>query len=75
MKCNPIIRQVVNRCYAGDSNRQVIKYVISRLAKGYETWKTMPKSDRKSFMRQAIAVHKANRREYYAVMSGSLTRL
>ena len=68
MTIHPIIEQCVNRCHVSESNRAVIKYVISRLRKGYDTFRAMPKKDRKTMMRMCIYVHSENRSLYNLVM-------
>jgi len=69
---DPIIEQVVSRCHVGESNRAVIKYVISRLKCGRRTWTKLPRTIRRAAMLQAIAVHRANRQLYSDVMTGRL---
>ena len=50
-----VIRMIIDRdCHVSMSDRQVIKHVISRLKKGYTTFKAMPKRDRHRFMRELI---------------------
>jgi hypothetical protein len=68
---HPMIRQIVNRCHVSDSNRTVIRYIISRLRDGYTTFRAMPRRQRRLLMRDAIAVHKANRALYTRVMRGN----
>jgi hypothetical protein len=68
----PIIRQIVNRRYAGDSNRTIIRYVVSRLRDGYATFHALSREQRRSLMRDAIKVHEANRQLYPRVMRGDL---
>ncbi len=71
-----IIGMIVGRCHVGDSNRQVIRYlVIGRLEKkkvGWLTWKNLPREHRKKLMRQAIDEHQRNRALYLQAMSGRL---
>ena len=67
-----MIRQIVNRCHVSESNRKVIRYVISRLKNGYKTWQAASKVDRRYVMETAIKIHKENRDLYYDVMSGNL---
>lgn len=68
---NPIIKQIVDRCYVADSNRKVIRYLVSRLRRGYRTFRTLSRPQRRELMAQAIAVHQKNRRLYIKVMRGS----
>ena len=65
-----MIRQIVDRCHVGESNRAVIKYVISRLKQKYKTWATMPRGDRKTMMREIIRIHRTNRSLYNDAMGG-----
>jgi hypothetical protein len=72
VKADPLIRQIVGRCHVGESNRKVIRYVISCLKRKYKTWQATPKATRREAMHQIIAVHRENRQLYRAVMSGRL---
>ena len=67
-----MIRQIVDRCHVGESNRAVIKYVISRLKRKYKTWAAMPRGDRKTMMREIIRIHRANLECYNHVMDGDV---
>lgn len=62
-----IIRQIVNRCNVGDSNRKVIRYVISRLKNKEQTFWNMNKYDRKVFMKSVIKEHHLNKQMYNIV--------
>ena len=63
-----IVRQIVGRCYVGDSNRRVIRYTVSRLKHKYQTFKAMPREQRRDLMRQVIQAHRENRGLYRRVM-------
>jgi hypothetical protein len=64
-----MVRQIVNRCNVGDSNLDVIKYLVSRLRKpSFATWLTIDKDERKRMMRDAIAIHAENRKIYLYVV-------
>jgi hypothetical protein len=66
---HPIIRQIINRdCHVGESNRKVIRHVVSKLRNGYRTFRGMQKEERKAFMRQCIQQHRENCELYRAVM-------
>lgn len=65
-----LIRQIVGRCHVADSNRMVIKYVISRLKQGYKTYRAYPREQRRLLLRQIIAQHAHNLDEYRFVMGG-----
>lgn len=63
-----IIRQIVGRCNVGMSNRQVIRYVISRLKHKESTFWALSKQDRRYMMETTIKEHKENRQLYHDVM-------
>lgn len=65
-----LVRQIVGRCHVADSNRMVIKYVISRLKQGYKTYRSFPRSQRRLLLRQIIMQHAKNFDEYRFVMGG-----
>jgi hypothetical protein len=69
---HPIVRQIVNRCHVGESNRTVIRYVVSRLRHGYRTFHAMSREQRHLLMRDAIEVHRTNRDLYIRVTQGCL---
>ena len=71
MNHDPIIRQIVARCHVSESPRAVARYVISRLARGFETWRSTPRARRRAALRQIYADHAANRRTYAQVMNGA----
>lgn len=65
-----IVRQIVNRCHVGQSNRAVICYFISRLKHGHATWHTLSRVERKAWLRHVVAAHAENRGLYAYVMGG-----
>ena len=65
-----IVRILVGRCHVGQSNRRVIRYFISRLKRGYQTWAQMPRDERKQWLRWVVAAHAENRGLYSYVMGG-----
>jgi hypothetical protein len=66
---HPILRQIIDRdCHVSESNRYVIRHVISKLRNGWQTFRKMPRSDRRFLMRQCIQQHRENRELYVAVM-------
>ena len=65
-----MIKMIVNRCHVAESNLSVIRYVITRLADNYATWKTLTKKQRKTMMRQIIKAHAGNGHLYHYVMNG-----
>jgi len=67
---NPIVRQIVSRCHVFESNRAVIRYLVSRLRNGYAGFREIPRNRRHALMRDAIKVHGSNRALYERVMRG-----
>lgn len=65
-----LIRQIVDRCHVGESNRAVIRYMASRIKGGVRGFLKLPRATRKSLMRQAFTRHKHNLQEYIMVMRG-----
>ena len=66
---HPIVRLIIDRdCHVSLSNRAVMRHVISRLKNGWETFRQMPKADRKELLRQCRDQHRENRELYIAVM-------
>ncbi len=66
-----IVEMIVGRCHVGDSDRKVIRYVISRLTDGRRTFRAMTRKDRKALLRQIIDAHTANQKLYHHVMTGN----
>lgn len=66
-----IIGQIVGRCSVGMSNREVIRYVISRLKHKEKTFWSMSKSQRRELMQLCIKEHSENRQLYVDVMNGN----
>jgi hypothetical protein len=64
------VTSIVGRCHVGHSNRQVIWYFISRLKDGYNTWRVVPKAERKQWLRWIVQAHAENRSLYNHVMRG-----
>lgn len=67
-----MIRQIVGRCHVGESNRQVIRYFISRLAHGYATWAAMDRDIRRQVMASAINIHGDDLDLYHDVVTGQI---
>ena len=65
-----MIHMLVSRCHVADSNRAVIRYVISRLKNGYATYKSLPRAARRELMAAVIECHTENRALYDAVVTG-----
>ncbi len=64
-----IIKNIVSRdCNVGESNRTVIKHVISKLKDGYNTFSNLPKNDRRILMSECIKWHSENGSLYDFVM-------
>lgn len=66
---HPIVKQVIDRdCHVAESNRTVIRHVISKLRGGWQTFSSLSKSDRRQLMQQCVQQHRDNRELYRAVM-------
>ena len=66
---HPIVRQIIDRdCHVGLSDRAVMRHVISKLRNGWQTFRQMPRADRKELLRQCRDHHRENRELYIAVM-------
>ncbi len=65
-----MIRMLVGRCHVGESNKRVIRYVISRLKNKETTFWSLPKDQRKSLMQACVKEHAENRKLYNDVMRG-----
>ena len=66
---HPIVKQIIDRdCHVAESNRTVIRHVISKLRGGWQTFRSLPKSDRRQLMQQCVQQHHDNRELYRAVM-------
>jgi hypothetical protein len=71
---HPIFRQIIDRdCHVSMRNRDVIRHVISKLRDGNDTFRAMPRDDRRELLRQCIAVHRENWELYVDVMSGDVS--
>ena len=72
MKPHPIIRQIIDRdCHVVESNRHVIRHVVSKLTNRWRTYSALSRDDRREFMRQCIEVHRENQELYRDVVRGS----
>jgi hypothetical protein len=68
---HPIVKQIIDRdCHVGESNKEVVRHVISKLRDGYATLRKMPVADRRLLVEQCVARHRSNFQEYVEVMSG-----
>ena len=66
---HPIVKQIIDRdCHVGESYRTVVRHVVSKLRGGWNTFRSLPKSDRRQLMQQCIQQHRDNRELYRAVM-------
>jgi len=66
---HPIVRQIIDRdCHVAESNRTVIRHVISKLSHGWKTFRSLPRAERRHLMQQCTQQHRANRELYVAVM-------
>ena len=66
----PMINQIVDRCHVGQSERQVIEFVVSKLRNGRATFLRMPRMLRKRMMQLVVARHRHNRKVYRWVSGG-----
>lgn len=64
-----MISLIVSRCHVADSNREVLRYVISRMKPGY--WRGLSRELRREIMREVFEEHRLNRETYIGVMSGA----
>ncbi len=68
---HPIVRQIIDRdCHVGESNKEVVRHVISKLRDGYQSLRKMPAADRRMLVEQCVEQHRSNFKEYVEVMSG-----
>lgn len=65
-----IIRMIVNRRHVSETNRNVIRYVISRLKGGKRTYWKLSRVERREILRLTIDTHQDNRDTYTAIMTG-----
>ena len=65
-----MVQMIVGRCHVYETNRQVLKYVISRLKHKRKTWVEMPKEKRRDLMIEVFQAHAVNRDVYDTVMHG-----
>ncbi len=71
LRVHPIIRQIIDRdCHVGESSRDVVRHVISKLRNGYEAFRQMPRADRRRFVQQCVQHHRSNLKTYVKMMSG-----
>ncbi len=71
LSVHPIVRQIIDRdCHVGESGKNVVRHVISKLRSGYETFRLLSKVERRQFIEQCLHRHRVNRRQYVEVMSG-----
>jgi hypothetical protein len=67
-ECGSMIAMIVNRCHVGESAREVIRYVRSRMVKG--AWRKLDPETRRAAIAQILDQHEHNRGVYVSVMSG-----
>ena len=65
-----IVHQIVDRCHVGERYGEVIRYMISRLADGIETFRSMPVQTRRDICKVAIKRHRANRKLFSWIDGG-----
>jgi len=54
-----MIANIVGRCHVAESNLSVIRYLLSRLKKGW--FRAQPRTKRHAILTTAIAAHRENR--------------
>ncbi len=64
------VRQIVGRYHVGDTNRYVIRGIISRIKGGLRGFKLEPREKRHALLRYIVDEHARNFIMYAAVMSG-----
>lgn len=65
---------LVNKCHVSMTNREVIKFIISKIKGKYKGWRALPRDRRKYIMRAAIQYHRENFEVYAIVMGGTTGR-
>ena len=65
-----IVSHIVGRCHVGMSNFEMLREVYLSFKKSVRNDPRM-KSARKKFYREAIEIHKLNKKMYHSVMTGS----
>lgn len=65
-----ILSQIVGRCHVSMTDREVVRYVISRLRYGRLTFRSMTLKDRKQLVNETIRLHHENIELYAYVMNG-----
>jgi hypothetical protein len=78
VKCKPsidfqsqqIVRNIVGKCFVGDSYLQVVRFAVSKLRGGYTTYRKLPRKFRRSLLQTIIRAHADNRKLYAYVMHG-----
>lgn len=63
-----IIRNIVGRCHACDSNLSVIRCFISRTKR--ESWDALPRDERRNILRMVIDAHNDDTALFAFVMRG-----
>lgn len=56
---SPMIANIIGRCHVSESNLSVIRYLMSRLEKGW--FRAQPRDKRRAILTKAIAAHRENR--------------
>lgn len=72
-----VIRQIVDRCHVADSNMDVIRFVLSRIAgktrkEKYAHYRSKPRKERHQLLEIVITIHEQNRAVYRAVTRGRI---
>ena len=65
-----MITYLVGNCHVGDSNLDVLRYVLRRMVGKRKTFLKLSRAQRRKLMRQIFKAHAANRKVYKQVMGG-----
>ena len=65
-----MINRLVGRCHVGESTESVIRFVISKLVNGFETFRECPTDVKAMFISNIIKAHNDNRNLFSKVSTG-----
>ncbi len=69
-----MISMLVGRCHVGERDSAVLRYVVSRLKDGKQTWRGISRERRREIVGEVVREHRENRQLYVDVMSGRIGR-
>lgn len=68
---HPIIKQIIDRdCHVGTPTHEVVRHIISKLKKGYDSYRALLADERAMLVVQSARHHRSNFKLYVEVMSG-----